>query len=93
MSRNTARLFQDGFLARVVRRAGQVAVVVAAMAYPSATPGVQCEVWYTDGVSDRGERNAVISGVGQCQIGRRIYRDPLDLTLEARLRRPSRTPA
>jgi acetyl-CoA acetyltransferase len=34
-------------------------------------------------VSNRGERNAVISGVGQSQIGRRIYRDPLDLTIEA----------
>ena len=30
-----------------------------------------------------GERAAVISGVGQSQIGRRIYRDPLDLTLDA----------
>jgi acetyl-CoA acetyltransferase len=33
-----------------------------------------------------GERRAVISGVGQSQIGRRIYRHPLDLTLEASLR-------
>src|SRR6476619_7660159 len=33
-----------------------------------------------------GERRAVISGVGQSQIGRRIYRHPLDLTLEAALR-------
>ena len=32
-----------------------------------------------------GERKAVISGVGQSQIGRRIYRDPLDLTLDAAL--------
>ena len=32
-----------------------------------------------------GERRAVISGVGQSQIGRRIYREPLDLTLEAAL--------
>ncbi len=32
-----------------------------------------------------GERDAVISGVGQSQIGRRIYRDPLDLTVEAAL--------
>ena len=30
-----------------------------------------------------GERAAVISGVGQSQVGRRIYRDPLDLTLDA----------
>jgi len=30
-----------------------------------------------------GERDAVISGVGQSQIGRRIYREPLDLTLDA----------
>ena len=32
-----------------------------------------------------GERLAVISGVGQSQIGRRIYRDPLDLTIDAAL--------
>lgn len=32
-----------------------------------------------------GERAAVISGVGQSQVGRRIYRDPLDLTIEAAL--------
>jgi acetyl-CoA acetyltransferase len=30
-----------------------------------------------------GERDAVISGIGQSQIGRRIYREPLDLTLDA----------
>ena len=30
-----------------------------------------------------GERRAVVSGVGQSQIGRRIYRDPLGLTLDA----------
>ena len=30
-----------------------------------------------------GERSAVISGAGQSQIGRRIYRDPLALTLDA----------
>jgi acetyl-CoA acetyltransferase len=29
------------------------------------------------------ERNTIISGVGQSQIGRRIYRDPLGLTVEA----------
>jgi acetyl-CoA acetyltransferase len=34
-------------------------------------------------VTNRGERGAVISGVGQSQLGRRIYRDPLDLTIEA----------
>jgi acetyl-CoA acetyltransferase len=34
-------------------------------------------------VTNRGERGAVISGVGQSQIGRRIYRDPLDLTIES----------
>jgi acetyl-CoA acetyltransferase len=33
----------------------------------------------------RGERGAVISGIGQSQIGRRIYRKPLDLTIEAAL--------
>ncbi len=33
-------------------------------------------------MTNRGERRAVISGVGQSQIGRRIYRDPLDLTIE-----------
>jgi acetyl-CoA acetyltransferase/uncharacterized OB-fold protein len=32
-----------------------------------------------------GERTAVISGVGQSQIGRRIYRDPLALTIDAAL--------
>ena len=32
-----------------------------------------------------GERRAVISGVGQSQIGRRIYRDPLELTIDAAL--------
>jgi acetyl-CoA acetyltransferase len=30
-----------------------------------------------------GERRAVISGVGQSDIGRRLYRDPLDLTVDA----------
>jgi acetyl-CoA acetyltransferase len=30
-----------------------------------------------------GERKAVVSGVGQSQIGRRIYRDPIDLSVEA----------
>jgi acetyl-CoA acetyltransferase len=30
-----------------------------------------------------GERKAVISGVGQSDVGRRLYRDPLDLTLDA----------
>jgi acetyl-CoA acetyltransferase len=33
-----------------------------------------------------GERKAVISGVGMSQIGRRIYRTPLDLTIESVLR-------
>ena len=32
-----------------------------------------------------GERAAVISGIGQSQIGRRIYRHPLDLTIDAAL--------
>ena len=32
---------------------------------------------------DRFERRAVISGIGQSQVGRRIYRDPLDLTIDA----------
>ena len=35
--------------------------------------------------TDIGERGAVISGVGQSQVGRRIYREALDLTLEAAL--------
>ena len=30
-----------------------------------------------------GERKACVSGIGQSEIGRRIYRDPLDLTLDA----------
>jgi acetyl-CoA acetyltransferase len=34
---------------------------------------------------DRLERKAVISGIGQSQVGRRIYRDPLDLTIDAAL--------
>jgi acetyl-CoA acetyltransferase len=33
-----------------------------------------------------GERAAAISGVGQSQVGRRIYRDPLALTVESVLR-------
>lgn len=32
--------------------------------------------------SERFEKNACITGVGQSQIGRRLYRDPLELTLE-----------
>src|SRR5436190_18024177 len=31
------------------------------------------------------ERRACVSGIGQSQVGRRIYRDPLDLTLDAAL--------
>jgi acetyl-CoA acetyltransferase len=34
---------------------------------------------------DVGERRAVISGVGQSEVGRRIYRDPLGLTIDATL--------
>jgi acetyl-CoA acetyltransferase len=37
------------------------------------------------GATTIGERNAVISGIGQSQVGRRIYRDPLDLTIDAAL--------
>jgi acetyl-CoA acetyltransferase len=37
-------------------------------------------------VTEIAERRAVIAGVGQSQVGRRIYRDPLDLTVEAVLR-------
>src|SRR4051794_17937713 len=33
--------------------------------------------------SARGERDAVISGIGQSDVGRRLHRDPLDLTLDA----------
>ena len=29
------------------------------------------------------ERRACVSGVGQSDIGRRLYRDPLELTLDA----------
>ncbi|MGH9048297.1 MAG: thiolase family protein, partial [Acidimicrobiia bacterium] len=32
---------------------------------------------------DHAEKRAVISGVGQSEVGRRLYRDPLDLTLDA----------
>mgnify|MGYP000184111701 CR=1 FL=1 len=35
---------------------------------------------------DRVERRAVLSGVGQSQIGRRLFRTPMDLTIEAALR-------
>ena len=31
----------------------------------------------------RGERHAVISGVGQSDVGRRLYRSPIDLTVDA----------
>ena len=31
------------------------------------------------------EDRAIVSGIGQSQVGRRIYRDPLDLTVEAAL--------
>jgi acetyl-CoA acetyltransferase len=34
---------------------------------------------------ERGEQRAVISGAGQSQVGRRIFRDPLELTVEAAL--------
>ncbi len=34
-------------------------------------------------VDDIIERRAVISGVGQSDVGRRLYRDPLELTLDA----------
>ena len=30
-----------------------------------------------------GERRAVITGAGQSDVGRRLYRDPLELTLDA----------
>jgi acetyl-CoA acetyltransferase len=36
-------------------------------------------------MSEINEREAVVSGVGQSQIGRRIYREPLDLTIDAAL--------
>jgi acetyl-CoA acetyltransferase len=32
---------------------------------------------------DIGERGAVISGIGQSDVGRRLFRNPLDLTLDA----------
>ena len=34
-------------------------------------------------MSEVGERRSAVSGIGQSQIGRRIYREPLDLTLDA----------
>ena len=37
----------------------------------------------TLGPDDQIEKRACISGVGQSQIGRRLYRDPLGLTLDA----------
>ena len=36
-------------------------------------------------MTPRGERSAVISGVGQSDVGRRLYRDRLDLTIDAAL--------
>src|SRR3979411_53271 len=36
-------------------------------------------------MTDRGERGAVISGIGQSDVGRRLYRRPLDLTIDAAL--------
>jgi acetyl-CoA acetyltransferase len=36
-------------------------------------------------VTARGERGAVVSGIGQSAVGRRLYRTPLDLTIEASL--------
>ena len=33
----------------------------------------------------RGERDAVLSGVGQSRVGRRIYEDPLGMTIDATL--------
>jgi len=34
-------------------------------------------------VSERAERRAVLSGIGQSEVGRRLGRDPLELTLDA----------
>ncbi len=34
-------------------------------------------------MTEIGERRAVISGVGQSDVGRRLYRDPLELTVDA----------
>jgi len=39
----------------------------------------------TSNTNDVGERRAVISGVGQSEVGRRIYKDPLGLTIDATL--------
>lgn len=36
-------------------------------------------------MGERPERNAVVSGIGQSQVGRRLMRDGLDLTVEAAL--------
>ena len=38
------------------------------------------------------ERRAIISGTAQSDIGRRLYRSGIDLTVEAALRGPSKTP-
>ena len=35
--------------------------------------------------SEVGERRAVITGVGQSNVGRRIYEDPLGMTIDATL--------
>jgi acetyl-CoA acetyltransferase len=36
-------------------------------------------------MTGHGERGAVISGIGQSDVGRRLYRHPLDLTIDAAL--------
>ena len=47
--------------------------------------GTRCEV-QKEGFVGIDCAQVVISGIGQSQIGRRIYRQPLDLTIEAALR-------
>ena len=37
-------------------------------------------------MSDPLERRAAITGAGQSEVGRRLYRSPIDLTIEAALR-------
>ena len=37
-------------------------------------------------MSEPAERKAAITGAGQSQVGRRLYRSPMDLTVEAALR-------
>jgi acetyl-CoA acetyltransferase len=46
-------------------------------------PAVRADEDGRRAVTEYAEKRAVISGAGQSEIGRRLYRDPLDLTVDA----------